>query len=136
MNKIELFSAAKKAMDAAYAPYSDFKVGAALLCDDGTVFTGFNIENASYPVTCCAERTALFSAVAAGKRKFKAIMILGGRDGILTDYTYPCGICRQALSEFCDSNFIIMTGTDEDNIRELTLGELLPCSFTLGDDKS
>ncbi len=118
-----------KAMDAAknaYSPYSGFSVGAALLCDDGTVFTGCNIENSSYSVTVCAERVALFSAVAAGHRKFSAIAVAGGKDGDFTVPCPPCGVCRQALSEFCgDSMPVILTDGEH------RLKELLPMSFTL-----
>ena len=129
MNNTGLFKAAVNAMESSYAPYSHFKVGAALLCADGTVFKGCNIENASYPVTCCAERTALFSAVASGKRYFNAIAVVGGKDGEITDYAMPCGICRQALSEFCNGDFKIIVGKNENDLKEYTLSELLPCSF-------
>lgn len=138
MNNIELFKMAADAMKYSYAPYSDFNVGAALLCTDGTVFKGCNIENASYSVTCCAERTALFSAVSSGKRDFYAIAVAGGIGGKITDYAMPCGICRQALAEFCDKNFKIIVGKSENDIKVYTLSELLPCSFdnsVLGGDE-
>lgn len=129
MNKKELFKVAKVAMQNSYAPYSNFNVGAALLCDDDSVFIGCNVENASYSVTCCAERSALFSAISAGKYNFKSIMIVGGLNGKIENYTFPCGTCRQALSEFCNDDFIVMIGKSESEIKEYTLGELLPCSF-------
>lgn len=129
MNKTELFKAAERVMKNSYAPYSHFNVGAALLCRDEELFTGCNVENASYSATCCAERAALFSAVAAGKRDFTAIMIVGGLNGEITDYALPCGICRQALSEFCNEEFKIYVGKNENDIKEYTLSELLPCSF-------
>lgn len=129
MDKKELFKIASEVMKKSYAPYSHFNVGAALVCDDETVFKGCNVENASYSVTCCAERSALFSAISSGKRKFKAIMIVGGMNGNITDYTFPCGICRQALAEFCDEDFIVLVGKSENDIKEYKLSELLPHSF-------
>lgn len=126
----ELFDMAKSAREGAYVPYSGFKVGAALLCDDGTLYTGCNIENASYGVTVCAERVALFKAVADGKRAFVAIAVAGGeRDKPLIE-CFPCGICRQALSEFCEKDFRIILG-EGDELRSYTLEELLPHGFTL-----
>lgn len=129
MNCTELFRYAQEAMKNSYAPYSHFNVGAALLCSDGKIFTGSNVENASYSVTCCAERSALFSAVAAAERDFEAIMITGGLNGKITDYTLPCGVCRQALSEFCSGDFKVFTAKSENDIREYLLSELLPESF-------
>jgi len=136
MDMRELLSVAASAADAAYAPYSGFSVGAALLCDDGTVFTGCNIENASYSVTVCAERVALFSAVAAGYRDFSAIAVAGGRDGDYSLPCPPCGICRQALAEFCGSDMKVILSDGRGGIREYTLGELLPESFTLSDKEA
>lgn len=113
-----------------YAPYSRFHVSAALLCADGTVYTGNNVENASYSATNCAERSAFFKAVGDGKREFTAIAICGGLEGQVTDYCAPCGVCRQVMREFCrpDSFRILLAKTEED-YREYTLEELLPCSF-------
>lgn len=130
MNREMLVEAAKDAMMKAYAPYSGFFVGAALLCRDGKVYSGANIENSSYGVTSCAERTALFSAVFDGERDFEAIAIVGGKGGKITDFCSPCGICRQALCEFCkpDLNIYLYNGNE---IRQYTLGELLPCGFLL-----
>ena len=120
----ELFDKAVDAAKGAYAPYSGFRVGAAILCDDGTVFTGCNIENASYSVTVCAERVALFSAVAAGYRRFVAIAVAGSADGDFTKPCPPCGVCRQALAEFMDADAAVILA---DGVH--TLGELLPMSF-------
>lgn len=111
-----LLEAAERAAENAYAPYSDFRVGAAILSEDGRIFTGCNIENASYGVTCCAERVALFTAVAAGARAFRAIAVT---------HT-PCGICRQALSEFGDMDVITKSETKR-------LSALLPDAFKLGE---
>ena len=100
MTDKELILSALKARENAYAPYSQFLVGAALLCSDGTVYTGCNIENISYSGTVCAERTAIFKAVSDGKREFSKIAIVGGKKGE-TISAYPCGICRQVMAEFC-----------------------------------
>lgn len=129
MKKETLFILAKEAMKNSYAPYSNYNVGAVLLTKSGDIYKGCNVENASYSVTCCAERNAIFSAVASGKREFDAIMVVGGKNCEITDYAMPCGICRQALAEFCDSDFKVYVGKSEDDIKEFTLGELLPCSF-------
>lgn len=129
MVKKELFISAKEAMQNSYAPYSKFNVGAALLTKSGKIFKGCNIENASYSVTVCAERIALFAAISNGEYEFDAICIVGGKDGIITDYAVPCGICRQALSEFCNEDFKIYVGISEDCIKEFSLGELIPHTF-------
>lgn len=116
------------AMKMAYAPYSDYQVGAALMCADGTVYTGCNIENASYGATNCAERTAFFKAVSEGQREFLAIAICGGRDGQITDVFPPCGICRQVMREFCKDDFEVrLIKADGEEIYRLE--ELLPVSF-------
>lgn len=113
-------------------PYSGFAVGAALLCADGRVFTGCNIENAAYPATNCAERTAIFKAVSEGKTEFRAIAIVGGPKGKEPEnFCAPCGVCRQVMAEFCDPEtfrIILMNGAGE--IREYLLKELLPLGFT------
>lgn len=129
MLKKELFISAKEAMQNSYAPYSKFNVGAALLTKNGKIFKGCNIENASYSVTVCAERVALFAAISNSEYEFDAICIVGGKDGIITDYAVPCGICRQALSEFCNEDFKIYVGISEDSIKEYSLGELIPHTF-------
>ncbi|MBP5755799.1 MAG: cytidine deaminase [Clostridia bacterium] len=119
----QLIKAAKEAQAFSYSPYSGFKVGAALLCKSGKVYTGCNIENASFSATVCAERTALFKAVSEGEREFSAVAIVGS-----TDLCFPCGVCRQAMSEFCGKNFKIYL---EENGKPVTyaLGELLPGRF-------
>ena len=115
----------------AYAPYSHFQVGAALLAKNGTIYTGCNIENAAYTPTNCAERTAFFKAVSEGVRDFAAIAIVGGAEGEApTDYTAPCGVCRQVMQEFCaPDDFVIVLARSEDDHRLMTLRELLPEGF-------
>lgn len=130
MTYSELLKMAEEAREGAYAPYSSFFVGAALLCDDGEVFTGCNIENASYTPTCCAERVALFSAIARGKRSFSAIAVSGGKKGERGGVCYPCGVCRQALQEFCNADMKIILG-ENGELTVTTLGELLPMAFNL-----
>ena len=102
MTPEKLVSMALEAMQRAYAPYSGYKVGAALLCRDGSVVCGANIENAAYGPSNCAERTAIFTAVFEGKREFEAIAVVGGKDGVARDFFPPCGVCRQVMLEFCD----------------------------------
>lgn len=124
---------AVKARELAYAPYSHFLVGAALLAEDGTVYTGGNIENAAYTVSNCAERTALFKAISEGARKFKAIAVAAAPDtndgtGALPGGT-PCGVCRQALFEFGGNDLIIIMAKGTDGYEVKTLGELLPMGF-------
>jgi cytidine deaminase, homotetrameric len=120
-----LIKQAEQAKAGAYAPYSRFRVGAALLCRDGRVYTGANVENASYSVTCCAERVALFKAVTDGAREFTAIAVTSDGKGP----TYPCGVCRQALIEFSRDMDVICTGARKEcDIKKIT--ELLPCAFT------
>lgn len=128
----ELYSMAVNAAKTAYAPYSGFTVGAAILCDDGTVFTGCNIENASYSVTVCAERVALFSAVAAGHRKFRAIAVAGSADGDFSKPVPPCGICRQALSEFFGEDTEVILADGKDGTRSFRFGDLFPMGFGAG----
>ena len=129
-----LIRQAMKARENAYAPYSNFYVGAALLTNfekDGKplIYTGCNIENSAFSPTNCAERTAFFKAVSEGKREFAAIAICGGKDGEAEDYCPPCGVCRQVMREFCGPSFrvLLVKGTGER--REFTLAELLPESF-------
>lgn len=129
MKPDELVKIAVSAMEKAYAPYSGFRVGAALLTADGEVYTGCNIENAAYTPTVCAERVAFFKAASDGKRNFTKIAVAGGNNGELTSFTYPCGVCRQVMREFCGDDFVIVV-TDGKNIRETTLAELLPNSFS------
>ena len=122
----------KRACDArlkAYSPYSSFCVGAALLCSDGEIYEGANIENASYSPTNCAERTAFFKAIYDGHRDFAAIAVCGGKDGVLTGQFPPCGVCRQVMREFCGDDFLIyMVGPD--GWETVTLAQLLPYSFS------
>lgn len=125
-----LLDMAFERLPSAYAPYSHFHVAAALLCMDGAVYTGVNIENASYPATNCAERTAFFKAVSEGRREFRAIAICGGKDGKTETYCAPCGICRQVMREFCrPSDFQVIVARTVDDYRTYTLEELLPESF-------
>lgn len=113
-----------------YTPYSHFRVGAALLGKNGEIYTGCNIENAGYTATSCAERTAFFKAVSEGIRAFRAICIVGGKEGILTEYTAPCGVCRQVMMEFCDpETFQIILAVDSEHYDVYTLKELLPLGF-------
>ena len=128
MNAEKLISLAKEAMQRAYVPYSGYKVGAALLCADGTVYQGCNIENAAYGPTNCAERTAFFKAVYDGHRDFVAIAVCGGKDGVITGMFPPCGVCRQVMAEFCDGDFEIVL-YDGVQIKVYKLSELLPESF-------
>ncbi|MDD3253243.1 MAG: cytidine deaminase [Lachnospiraceae bacterium] len=130
MDEKELIRSAIDAMSRAYAPYSGFQVGAALLTKSGEIFQGCNIENAAYTPTNCAERTAFFKAVSEGRRDFAAICIVGGKGGVLTDYTAPCGVCRQVMREFCDpETFRIILAVNEEQYREYRLKDLLPVGF-------
>ena len=123
-----LIEAAAAAREYSYSPYSHFRVGAALLCSDGTVYTGCNIENRAYGPTNCAERTAFFKAVSEGKRSFTAIAVVGGENE--TVWCYPCGVCRQVMAEFCDPDtFQVICGKSADEYRVFTLAELLPEMF-------
>ena len=124
-----LIQTAIDALPNSYVPYSHFHVAAALLCKDGTVYTGNNIENASYTPTVCAERCAFFKAVGDGKREFEAIVICGGLHGVITDYCPPCGVCRQVMREFCGDDFLIYMITPE-GCEAHTLAEILPFSFS------
>ena len=128
MTDKELVEKAIKALENSYSPYSGFRVGAALLTADGRVFVGCNIENASYPAGICAERTAIGNAVSAGAREFLKIAIVGGKNGEITDYCPPCGICRQVLSELCNEDFEVLLYNSE-SIKSHRLSELLPFGF-------
>lgn len=123
MNKSDLIKEALKAKEKAYVPYSNFHVGAALLTEDGELFTGCNIEIASYSPTICAERTAIFKAISEGHKKIKEIAVVGD-----SHYSYPCGVCRQVLREF-GSDATIYVANSEEDFREYKLEELLPNSF-------
>lgn len=129
MNNKELVRAAFAAMENAYSPYSHCKVGAALLTRDGKVYTGCNVENASYGATNCAERTAFFKAISEGEREFSKIAIVGGVEGVVTNMFMPCGVCRQVMDEFCDRDFEVLVAKDRENFEIFTLSQLLPLSF-------
>lgn len=129
----ELITQAVNALDHAYAPYSGFLVGAALLASNGKIYQGCNIENAAYSPSNCAERTAFFKAVSEGVKEFEAICIVGGKEGKLTEYTAPCGVCRQVMMEFCNpETFQIILAADMEHCRIFTLNELLPEGFGPG----
>lgn len=126
----ELIGIAIEMTKMSYTPYSHFKVGAALLAKNGQIFTGCNIENAGYTPANCAERTAFFKAVSEGVKEFDAIAVVGGKEGVLTEITAPCGVCRQVMMEFCDpKTFQIIMATDQQNYQVMTLEELLPMGF-------
>lgn len=139
----KLIRYAADAANTAYAPYSGYHVGAALLTKSGEIFTGCNIENASYGATNCGERTAFFNAVSAGFKEFEAIAIVGGPEEMICgnkkdsegvyipfpDYAYPCGICRQVMQEFCGSDFKIIVAKSTEDYKVYTLKELLPFGF-------
>ena len=127
---IELLEVAERARSSAYAPYSGISVGAALLTDDGEIFTGANIESSSYTPTVCAERVAFFTAVHKGYREFRAIAIVGGKEGeSLTDFCPPCGVCRQVMAEFTSADFSVILYNGRD-VKIDTLAEIFPESFT------
>lgn len=128
-----LIDTAMKMREQSYCPYSGFSVGAAVLCSDGTVYTGCNIENAAYSVTLCAERTAMVKAVSEGHREFEAIAIAGGKTENPEDYSFPCGSCRQFMREFCEPDkFLVITAKSRECYIICTLEELLPHSFGPG----
>ncbi len=131
---IALIEHAIKAREKAYSPYSKYKVGAALLSADGQVITGCNVENASYGVTNCAERTAFFKAVSEGITEFQAIAIVGGNAGdndntSFPDYAFPCGVCRQVMKEFCENDFEIIVAKSVNEYQSFLLADLLPYGF-------
>ena len=130
MTPEKLVEMAVDAMQRAYAPYSGYKVGAALLCKDGSVYCGCNIENASYSPTNCAERTAFFKAIYDGHRDFNAIAVCGGKDGVITGGFPPCGVCRQVMREFCEDGFLIYMAGPGGSYETVTLSQLLPYSFS------
>ncbi|MBR5516190.1 MAG: cytidine deaminase [Clostridia bacterium] len=129
MKKI-LLQKAYTAMQKSYSPYSDFKVGAALLCKNGNIYTGCNIENAAFSPTNCAERTAFFKAISEGEREFCAIAVVGGKNAEITDFCMPCGVCRQVMAEFCSGDFEIITA-NQNEIKTKKLSELLPEGFKI-----
>lgn len=134
MTDIELMQLAEEARKRSYCPYSHFAVGAALLTKSGKVYTGCNIESASYTPTNCAERTAVFKAISEGEREFVTIAVIGATEGEKGKFCAPCGVCRQVLREFCSLDFRILLGTPEE-VKAFTLEELLPASFAPSDLK-
>ena len=132
MTSGELMAIAVKAREMAYAPYSGFRVGAALLGKSGKVYTGCNVENASYSPTNCAERTAVFKAVSEGEREFSAIAIVGGMGEQISEFCAPCGVCRQVLSEFCDKDFVLVLGSPTE-YKEYSMADVFPYSFGKAD---
>lgn len=134
MTPNELVQLAKEARNHSYVPYSGYAVGAALLCKDGKLYQGCNIENAAYGPTMCAERTAFFKAVYDGEREFEAIAVAGGKAGEeITGLFPPCGVCRQVMREFCGLDFKIYMAKENNEFVEQTLGEMLPFSFSNAD---
>ena len=132
MTPNELINLAVEVRNNAYAPYSEFFVGAALLTSDGSVFCGCNIENSSYSATLCAERSAFAAAISAGKRSFKAIAIVGWKNnGLRGGACMPCGVCRQFMSELCEGDLLVFTMNENGDIIEKRLDELLPYGFLL-----
>ena len=134
MDNQQLINKAAEARGFAYAPYSRFKVGAALLCKNGKVYTGCNIENATYTPTNCAERTAFFKAISEGEREFEALAIVGGIEGEVAPFCAPCGVCRQVMAEFCDKDFKLVLGNPE-RFDVYSLDDVLPFAFTKTDLK-
>ena len=130
MDDKTLMQLAESVRKTAYAPYSNFKVGCALLTKSGKVYTGINIENASFSPTNCAERTAFFKAISEGEREFEAIAICGGKNESADEICAPCGVCRQVMAEFCKGDFIVILG-NVDKMQRHTLSSLLPLSFGL-----
>ena len=130
MTPEQLNELALEAMGHASAPYSGYKVGAALLCADGTVYQGCNIENASFTPTVCAERSAFFKAIYDGHRDFAAISGCGGKDGVISGSFPPCGVCRQVMREFCDDDFVIYMASVDNTYEAHTLADILPHSFS------
>lgn len=130
MDLTQLIQKAQEAKEKAYVPYSGFHVGAALLCKDGTIFTGCNIENSAYGPTNCAERTAIFKAVSEGYREFKAIAIISDSK----ELTSPCGVCRQVMAEFCEPDFEVIMLSCDGRYGSATLEELLPYAFSLKEE--
>lgn len=132
MENRELIALALEARKNSYSPYSQYKVGAALLTKSGRVYTGCNIENAAFGPTVCAERVAIFKAVSEGEKEFVKIAVAGGRGEYPDSYAYPCGVCRQVMGEFCRPDFEIVTAISTENFVSRTLSEMLPESFGPG----
>ncbi|MBR2321847.1 MAG: cytidine deaminase [Clostridia bacterium] len=132
MTDRELLECAVDARKMAYAPYSGFRVGAALVGKSGKIYKGCNVENAAYSPTNCAERTAIFKAVSEGEREFTAIAIVGGMEETIADFCAPCGVCRQVLAEFCDPDFRVVLGTPE-KPQVFAFKDILPYGFGKND---
>lgn len=133
MKNIKLVTLAKLAAKNAYAPYSFHTVGAALKCKNGKIYTGCNVENVAFSPTNCAERTAFFKAISEGEREFEKIAVVGGKDLDFANYFPPCGVCRQVMMEFCEKDFQIILGKNDDEYLVKTLDEILPLSFSTAD---
>ena len=130
INRAELIQRALDVQKNSYAAYSNFNVAAAVLCSSGKIYTGVNVEDASYRAGICAERNAIFHAIAEGERQICAVAIVGGANGVITDYCPPCGVCRQAMREFANpKNLLIIMAKSPTDYVEKTLEELLPMSF-------
>ena len=130
MSNKDLVVAAFAAMEKAYAPYSGYTVGSALLSKSGKVYTGCNVESASYSPTNCAERTAFFKAISEGEREFEKIAVVGGKNCNVTELFMPCGVCRQVMAEFCAKDFEIIVAKSTDEFYSFTLEQLLPHGFS------
>lgn len=130
MTDKELYGLAVKAMENSYSPYSECKVGAAVLTKSGKVYTGTNIENAAFGPTVCAERVAVFKAVSEGEKDFIKIAVAGGKNGEINGVFAPCGVCRQVLREFCEDDFNLLLGESPNTFKTVTLKDLLPLSFS------
>ncbi len=135
MDNKKLLALAVQAMKKSYSPYSNCKVGAALLCENGKVYLGANIENAAFSPTVCAERVAFFKAISEGETKFSKIAVTGGKSGDISGIFAPCGVCRQVMREFCSDDFEIILGESAETYKLTTLKELLPYSFSSEDVK-
>ena len=129
MTDKELVIEAINAMKNSYSPYSDFKVGAALLTENNKVYTGCNIENVAFGPSICAERVAFFKAISEGEKSFSKIAVVGGKNGVITSPTPPCGVCRQVMREFCSDDFEILIVRENENYDKVLLKDLLPQSF-------
>ena len=128
MSRQELIDYAVQAMQKSYAPYSEFNVGACLKAKSGKIYLGCNIENAAFSPGICAERTAFAKAVSEGEREFDSIAVVGGKNGIISDFCPPCGVCRQVMAEFCGADFEIIL-YDGENIKSIRFDNILPYSF-------
>ena len=130
MSPEELIALATQAMKKAYAPYSGFQVGTALLATNGQIYQGCNIENAAFSPTICAERVAFAKAVYDGVRDFAALAVVGGKGGVISGFFPPCGVCRQVMGEFCREDFPVYLGGPEGAWEMKTLSQLLPWGFS------